>query len=200
MALFNRFDANYLPKKGLSRVDPPASYICTLTEAKTHLRILHSDDDTYITSLIKVAQMTAEYYCNTDFTGSTWIFKCDLWEQTKQLPYSEIRTISSIEYYDNDGTLQTLNSSKYYLDTSIYPNRIALKDNESYPDLRDGIGNISVNFTTQNISNSEVAKQAVLIMLTDMYENRQSVIVGRIASTIPRTAQYLLDTLKVQVL
>jgi hypothetical protein len=33
-----------------------------------------------------------------------------------------------------------------------------------------------------------------------MYENRQSVIVGRIASTIPRTAQYLLDTLKVQVL
>jgi len=33
-----------------------------------------------------------------------------------------------------------------------------------------------------------------------MYENRQSVIVGRIASSIPRTAQFLLDTLKIQTL
>ena len=47
---------------------------------------------------------------------------------------------------------------------------------------------------------SEVATQAVLITIADMYENRQSVIVGRIASSIPKTAQYLLDTLKIQTI
>ena len=45
-----------------------------------------------------------------------------------------------------------------------------------------------------------VAKQACLITIADMYENRQSVIVGRIASKIPKTAQYLLDTMKIQTL
>jgi hypothetical protein len=33
-----------------------------------------------------------------------------------------------------------------------------------------------------------------------MYENRQSVVVGRIASRIPKTAEYLMNTLKVQTL
>jgi hypothetical protein len=33
-----------------------------------------------------------------------------------------------------------------------------------------------------------------------MYENRQSVIVGKIVSTIPKTAEYLMNPYKIQTL
>jgi hypothetical protein len=82
------------------------------------------------------------------------------------------------------------------------PTRITLIDGKTYPSLRNGTGNIKVLFTTDsyNAGFDTVAAQAIKIMITDMYENRQSVIVGRIASSIPKTSQYLLDTIKIQTL
>mgnify|MGYP003131877846 CR=1 FL=1 len=204
MSILNPFSRNYLPAKGLTRVenvDVPRSFLVTTDEAKTHLRILHNDDDTYITSLTKAAQLTAEYYINRDLTTCNWLYKCDVWEQSKTIPYSGVKTITKIEYYNDNGVLTTWQLANYYLDTSIFPNRICLHDNKEYPTLRDGIGNVHIYFntTTKDFGgNLELAKQAVLIMIADMYENRQSVIVGRIASSIPKTSGYLLDTLKIQ--
>ena len=42
--------------------------ILTTAEAKTHLRVTHSAEDTYIATLIKVAQQYAEKYCGGSFT------------------------------------------------------------------------------------------------------------------------------------
>ncbi len=206
MSIFNNFSANHLPQRGLKRTTKSGSrlYLVTLDEAKQHLRIAHSDDDAYIINIIQAAQLTAEYQCNVDFTICQWLFTCDLWSQTISIPYGQVDKILKIEYWDDQSTsaLQVLNNSNWYLDNGSEPARITMVDPYNYPSLRNGTGNIRISFSTQNINvfYQQVAKQAVLIMLTDMYENRQSVIVGRIASTIPRTAQFLLDTIKVQTL
>ena len=79
-----------------------------------------------------------------------------------------------------------------------------MKDNVDYPDLRDGIGNIKITltFNIMNYASGEsytfMAYQAMLITIADLYENRQSVIVGRIASVIPKTAEYILNKIKIQ--
>ena len=206
MGIFTPFTWNNLPQIGLRRdeFDIAREMIVSLSEAKTHLRILHTDDDTYITSLIKAAQLTAEYYCNTDFTSCNWTYTCDLWNQTQKLPHGQWFKILNIKYYDDNGVQQTWAATEYDVDIGTIPNRITLKQNKTYPSLRDGVANITISLvsTGENYNNNytEVAKQAVLIMLTDMYENRQSVVVGRIASSIPKTSQYLLDTLKIQTL
>lgn len=206
MGIFTPFTWNNLPQIGLKRdaFDVARPMVVSVDEAKAHLRILHNDDDTYITSLIKAAQLTAEYYCNTDFTPCNWTYTCDLWSQTQKLPHGQWFKITKISYYDDNGSYLNWASTQWVPDMDTIPNRITLAVNKTYPSLRDGVANIVINLTsTGDLYNNgyvEVAKQAVLIMLTDMYENRQSVVVGRIASSIPKTSQYLLDTLKIQTL
>ena len=41
--------------------------IVTVDEVKTHLRIQHDEEDTYIESLIKRSQTAAEDYCRVKF-------------------------------------------------------------------------------------------------------------------------------------
>ena len=206
MSIFNNFNANHLPQRGLRRTTPTdeRTYVVSLAEAKEHLRIAHSDDDNYINNIIQAAQMTAEYMSNVDFTPCDWLFTCDLWSQAIDIPYSDVGSITHIKYYNDAATpvLTTLSASQYYLDNGSIPARITMEDPWDYPSLRNGTGNIQITFSTTTAFNkhTQVAKQVVLIMLTDMYENRQSVIVGRIASVIPRTAQFLLDTIKIQQL
>ena len=42
--------------------------IVTVDEVKTHLRIQHDEEDGYLESLIKQAQVTAEDYCRVQFS------------------------------------------------------------------------------------------------------------------------------------
>ena len=53
--------------------------ILTTAEAKTHLRVTHSAEDTYIETLIKVAQKYAEKYCASSFTESTYEMTMEAW-------------------------------------------------------------------------------------------------------------------------
>jgi uncharacterized phiE125 gp8 family phage protein len=207
MGIFTPFTWNNLPQRGLrkkSESEATRTWLVSLSEAKEHLRVLHSDDDTYIQSLIYASQMTCETFCNIDFTPQDWEFTCDLWEQTLQIPVQRVRTITSIAYYsDASPSVQTVwPTSSYYLDSGSMPCRITLEDGKTYPSLRNGTGNIVINFSTDNLDTgfSSHAKQAVLITIADWYENRQSVVVGRIASQIPKTAEYLMSAVKVQTL
>lgn len=43
--------------------------IVTVQEMKTHLRILHDEEDDYIETLIRQAQAAAEDYCRVSFDG-----------------------------------------------------------------------------------------------------------------------------------
>tara|TARA_R100000773_G_scaffold34737_2_gene29734 strand:- start:346 stop:957 length:612 start_codon:yes stop_codon:yes gene_type:complete len=203
MSILNPFTTKNLPSRNLRRITASSSrtFVLTLDQAKEHLRITHNTDDTYITSLIQAAQYTAEYYANKDFTACEWEFIADTWSQTQQLPYGVWRTITHIKYYDDDGVLITWNSSNYLFDSKGNPQRITLVDGKDYPSLRNGVSNIIVTINSQTMRGEvEIAIQAIKIMIADMYENRQSVIVGRIASQIPKTSEYLLQTLRNQEL
>jgi len=206
--LLNQFSSTRLPQIGLERLTATnnRTWVVTLDEARLHLRVTHNLDDDYITRLIRASQILCEGICNGDFTSCDWVFQCDTWEQIYNIPYSGMNNITSIVYKDTTGASITWAASNYYIGgVSIQPNRIAIEDNTSYPDLYNGLGGILVKFTTRPMWSkyslmSELAAQAVLITVSDLYENRQSVIVGRIASSIPKTADYLLSQLKYQVL
>ena len=64
-----------MPIANQNIIDWANASIITLDEAKAHLRVLGTDDDAYITSIIKAAYLHAENYCNavllprTDGTG-----------------------------------------------------------------------------------------------------------------------------------
>ena len=73
-----------------------------------------------------------------------------------------------------------------------------------YPAPADSAGEkYKVNYKVGYDSISDIPDpiiQAIKIMVSDMYENRQSVIVGKIVSEIPKTAEYLMQPYKIQTL
>ena len=82
------------------------------------------------------------------------------------------------------------------------PARIALAVNQSYPTTSDRIAAIRVEYivgvTAANLVDNAI-KQAVLLTIGHWYQNREAVIVGRIATELPMAAKYLLDQYKIQV-
>lgn len=45
----------------------------------------------------------------------------------------------------------------------------------------------------------EIIKQAILLTIGNFYQNRNSVVIGRIATELPMNVKWLLDTYKVQI-
>ena len=176
--------------------------LLTTAEAKSHLRVDTTADDTLIDNLVKAARESAEVYTNRFFIDTTLTLKGDKWSDIEYLFKSPVRSISSIKYYDSDNALQTLATSVYLLDNSHQPSRVTLDEGESFPNLASRANAIEVVYGVGygNAASDvpEAIRQAVLLTVGHFYQNREDVVVGRIASQLPMAAKYLLDQYKVQ--
>ena len=182
----------------------PSTQVVTTAECKTHLRIDHSEDDTYIASLERAAVATAEGITNRFFIETTLIQYGDTWDDISCLFRSPGSGMTNIKYMVG-GSLTLLSSSVYLFDKSVEPPELSLQEGQSWPtDNDDEKQTIKVTYKvgygTTAATVPEGIKQAILIMVGDWYENRQSVIVGRVVNQIPKTAEYLLNQYRVQVL
>tara|TARA_Y100001963_G_C6709434_1_gene413538 strand:- start:587 stop:1165 length:579 start_codon:yes stop_codon:yes gene_type:complete len=176
--------------------------IITTSEAKEHLKVDTTADDTLIGNLIAAAVQSAQIYTNRFFLTSQIIQYGDKWEDIKVLFKSKVINVVSVKYYDSDNSLQTLSTDVWLADTKHQPARIGLKPNKDFPQLADRINAIEV---TYKVGYGDTAadvpqgiKQACLLTIGNFYQNRQDVVVGRIATELPKSAQYLLDQYKVQ--
>ena len=57
--------------------------VVSLSDAKDHLRVGNSDDDTLITNLILAATQAAQNYTNRFFINHTLRMDCDTWDETE---------------------------------------------------------------------------------------------------------------------
>ena len=178
--------------------------IVSLSEAKDHLRVSNSADDTLITNLILAATQAAQNYTNRFFINHSVRMDCDTWEETLYFYKSPVFSSTTIEYYGTSATIYDVwDSSNYIVDKVHEPARLLLQADKSYPDLADRKAAIKITYVsgygTAASDVPQAIKQAVLLMVGNFYENRQEVVVGRIATEMPKSAQYLLDQYKVQI-
>lgn len=177
--------------------------LLTTAEAKTHLKVDVSADDTLIDNLITAATQSCEIFTNRYFTDTVVTQYSDNWNGINNLYKSPVSSITHIKYYDSDDSLQTWASSEYILDSSYQPARIALAVDKSFPSLSDRINAVEVKYTVGYGSSAsdvpQAIRQAVLLCVGNWYQNRQSVVTGTIASELPLSSQYLLEQYKVRV-
>lgn len=176
--------------------------ILTTAEAKTHLKVDTSADDTYIDNLISAATESAQIFTNRYFINTTITQHGDTWSDIATLFKSKVNSITHIKYYDSDNSEQTLATSVWISDINQQPARIGLKPNQSFPSLADRINAVNCKYVVGYGSAAsdvpEGIREAVLLTIGNLYENRQNVVVGRIATELPKSAQYLLEQFKVQ--
>ena len=120
--------------------------IITTSEAKEHLKVDTTADDTLIGNLITAAVQSAQIYTNRFFLISQIIQYGDKWEDIKVLFKSKVSSVISVKYYDSDNTLQTLSTDVWLADTKHQPARIGLKPNQDFPQLADRINAIEITY------------------------------------------------------
>ena len=184
-------------------VTPATSNPITLTEAKTHLKVDTTADDTFITNLIKSATSSAQEYTNRFFIQTTIQQVGDKWEDISNLFKSPVASVTVIKYVDPSGSLQTLSTDVYFVDDVNKPARIGLKPNQSFPEIIDRLNAVQVNYVSGLAAGAdevdEGIRQALLLTIGNWYQNRQAVVTGTIATELPMNAKFLLDQYKIQV-
>lgn len=178
----------------------PAEEPITLSEAKTHLRITTSDDDTYITNLITSSRQAIENYCEISMVTQTleMLFNdfgktCSNWKNGIQdyprlnseynsiyIPKPPLQSVSSIKVFADDDTSITVDSDIYHVFTYgpvITPTkgRIALKHGQTWPYVGRSVEGVRIKFIAGYGGASDVPeqlKQCIKEELAYRYENR----------------------------
>ena len=182
----------------------------TTAQAKKHLNVSISDDDTYIDILIKVARQSIERATDRAFLNQTWRLYLENWPSGKDeriyLPYSPVSSIESIKYTDTAGDQQTWTNTEYQADTNHEPGRIAPAYGYVYPSIRsaDDLSHIIIEYVSGYGANIGAATllpaqmtQALYLLISHLYENREPVAVGTIISDFPLSIQFLIDQMSV---
>lgn len=107
----------------------------TLTEAKTDLRVDHTDDDAFITSLIVAARQEAEDLARRAFVNRGLTLSLSGWPEDGviRLPYPPVSAVGSITYYKEDNTSATMPATDYVLIGDVEPALIVLASGKSWP-------------------------------------------------------------------
>ena len=180
---------------GLTLDTAPALEPITLAEAKAHLRITSTDDDVYITTLITVAREWAETYTARALITQTWDWTLDGFPAEPRVPKPELQSILSINYVDTDGDSQLLAASKYQVDISYKPARVMPAYGEAWPATRSQFNAVTVQFKAgYGDSASDVPaaiRQAMLLIIGELYERREDAIVGVPISKVHLAAENL---------
>jgi len=183
-------------------ITPASTYPVSLTEAKSHLKVDTTADDTYITSIIKAATQLSEEYTNRFFIDTVIDQTCSDFAQLQTLFKSKVSAVAHVKYYDNDNSLQTLSATIYDTQLQYEPSQIQLAENQSFPSITKRNDAVVARYTVGYGSASdvpEIIKQAILLTIGNFYQNRNSVVIGRIATELPMNVKWLLDTYKVQI-
>ena len=176
----------------------PSEEPVSIEEAKAHLRVDIEDDDNLILNLITAARKKAETVLKRSLITQTLIYYPDEWPDDDyiELPLPPLQSVTSVVYTDYAGTATTLTqNTDYVADIKKDPGRVVLDYGMTWPTTTlDVTSPIAITYIAGYGTPEDVPmpiKQAILILVSDYYENRESYIVGQTPSHI-KTVEALL--------
>jgi len=175
----------------------PATEPITTAEAKTHMRIDISDEDTYIGELITAARVYCEQYTHRAFITQSITYVDDSFPtgDAIELPVPDLIAVTTLKYYDGDGAQQTWSDSNYIEDTFSLPSRVELAYGVSWPSIRTRFDAVEVIYTAGYGAAADVPdaiKHAIKLLVAHWHENRESVVLTGTPKEVPITIDALL--------
>lgn len=162
----------------------------SLQDAKLHMRVLIDTDDFLITALISAATGMAEDFTHRKLITQTIIEYFRGWPpSTFELKFGNLQSVTTLKYTDFEESQSTFDASKYLVDTtrSDLVGRVLLGFNETWPsDTLSAKSPIEITYVCgYGATGAHVPariRHAIMIMVADMYENRESIVIGTITS------------------
>jgi uncharacterized phiE125 gp8 family phage protein len=182
------------------RTVAPTVELITTAEAKAHLRVDNTDEDTLIGNLVSAATAHLDGYSGIlgrALTTQTWKIEAGAFTDPLRLPVGDLIAVSSVKYYDLSNAQQTLATSVYGAFSDDGGPYIGLKADQDWPDVYDRRDAIEVIWTAgygaTAASVPQAIKQAALLLVGHWYANREAVSIGESVAEIPLAATALLE-------
>lgn len=108
----------------------------SLNDVNWHLKLSLTDlDDTYLSLLIKAVQKYGEQFTRREFLTKTFTLYLKNWSYQIELRKSSLVEIDSVNYIDNDGITQIVDSSDYFSLPSTQYSTLIFNEDYEYPTL-----------------------------------------------------------------
>lgn len=186
----------------------------TLDEAKTHLRVTHTNDDTFISALIAAARAVFEEQTGRQCIDAVWEYALDWapYQRFIELPKPPMGPTVTVVYDDANGDQQTFDADSYVVfpsyvvsagspadDPVIDPycpcGRIELATGAAWPTMRTMARSLRIRRTCGYGATSadvpELVKATIKLILTQLYVHR-----GDEATDMPVGIDMLLRAFK----
>ena len=152
--------------------------IITLGDVKNYVRIDSDDDNAIITNMITQARIWCENYISRDIVAKNRTYYMDSTSGLFDLPFAPVATIESVTVEGEAATY-----TEYGLDDLS----IELDGGPS--------NNVKITYTTAGLDDGLI-KQALLQMVSNLYDNRADFVTGTIVSDIPTNVKNILSGYK----
>ena len=178
--------------------DGPAVEPVTLAEAKDHLRVDGTAEDTLIGSLIVTSRLHVEAAMGLALVTQGWSVFLDAWPpgSALALPLRPVQSITAVRLYDEDAVVTTVPAGTYFLDGAGVPARLVRQGALAWPSPRRTANGIEVAFTAgygdAAADVPEPIRQALLLLIAHWHEHRSPLEVGSRAQPAPDMVAELL--------
>jgi uncharacterized phiE125 gp8 family phage protein len=188
----------------LKLITAPAAEPVTLEQAKLHLRVDHSSDDTLITALITAAREGAEHITGRSLITQTWERVLDAFPAVEiELGRPPVASIVSVTYIDGAGTEQTLDAADYTLDSTTPPGWLLPSATLDVWPITDDVANaVRVRFTAGYGADGTAVPSGItawmLLRIGTLYKMREEIVAGVSVADLPGGyAERLLDPYRI---
>lgn len=174
-----------------------AAELLATADAKLHLRVDWTTEDTLIAGYVTAARKQVEHATGYLIGSQTWEYHQERWSDELWLPGAPLTSVTSVKYYDTNGTQQTLATTVYRVDTASEPGRIELIDGQSWPSLQAARGlPITIQYVAGHTSSTlpKSLYSAMLLLVGHYYANREAVNVGNIVQEFPLAVKSLVGS------
>ena len=180
---------------------PTATNVVSLAQAKAHLRVEHSDDESLIQTLIGVAQNVVEGYTGRFLQRVEGSFYFDDFHEFMNLHAGPNLALdidrsgnTGVTYLNTAGRQTVVDATKYVLEGKGYPARLRMLDTPSDVES-DSLNAVRIDVTVGHDSAEPIPDAlvaAMLLIIGHLYENRQDVGQHKTHAT-PLASRYLME-------
>ena len=152
--------------------------LVTLKEVKQQCRVFTTFEDDYLQSLIIPYSDLAQSYTRRMLTAGQAVVVVEEYCPTVQLPFGEVTAVTEVLVDDVATTDFTFNAITQ-----------KIKINETFSEA-------TIAFDAGYLNVPKVVKQAILIAISTVFNNRDNIVIGQTVTKLPRTSEDLLDRVK----
>ena len=176
----------------------PAVEPVTVAEAKAHMRIDGSAEDTVIASLVLTSRLHVEAALSLALITQSWRVLLDRWPQgdTLELPLQPLQAVTEVRVRNASGGAPAVPATSYLVDIASKPPRLVW--NSAVRPVPGVAANaieidITAGFGATAASVPAPLRHAILLLTAHWYEHRDPSDIGTDAARVPDAVSDLIQ-------